>query len=77
MSKTVRVLCSMAAIASIAGCSTSYKVEKVEDFTQPKKLNGIFYYLPKTKVNVEAVATVTSDKKYGKFYSGSETIVGT
>lgn len=65
------------AIASMimSGCGTTYNVNRVTDFSDPSDMQGIFYYLPRTEVNIEAVAKI-STTTFGRYYSGTEPIVG-
>lgn len=59
----------------LSACGTSYNVEHVTTLGDVAKKSGIYYYLPKTEVNVEAVAT-NSVETFGNFYSGSDKIPG-
>ena len=64
-----------AALGALAACGTSYKVSNVKMLYPTTNESGLYYYLPKTMVNVEAVAKSTA-RTYGPYYKGSEDIPG-
>lgn len=78
--KDFRILaCSLSVLSGsiLAACSTSYKVQHVDPATIDAQSAdaGIYYYLPKTRIIIEAVATGTR-KEYGSFSNSKDKLMG-
>ena len=53
----------------LAACGTSYHVSHVPDLKSEESKWGLYYYLPKTRVHVEALVSGKSIA-YGPYFSG-------
>lgn len=58
-------------VFALAGCGTSYKVSQVGVVNTANLSPGLFYYLPKTELQIEAQVDATTEV-YGKYANGPD-----
>lgn len=76
-SAALRLGSSLGLVLSLCACGTSYSVKKAnhENLSKGTAEAGLYYYLPKTKVTVEAIATGTKPE-YGLYSKSEDKLLG-